>query len=273
VSVRDDFYRLRDQWIEETRCVAVDRLAHPTYKAIIALGPEVLPLLLEEMRDRPNHWSFALITLNGGVNPVPPPDYCQMGKVRAAWVKWGIEKGYLLPGVKERMPILFYKTKEQYGCFSNFSRHEVTIYGRTWKTSEHAFQAMKFAGHPEVVQRVWEAETPRDAANLGRDRSLPLRKDWDQRPSMGIEIAQPEDLVVRPVPAEPLFERVKDVIMYEVCFAKFHGNEEIRKVLLGTGDEPLIEDTTDDLYWGWGAEHIGENKLGRILMAVRSTLR
>lgn len=97
MSVRDDFYRLRDEWVEETKVLSVGKLSHPAYQAIIQLGPEVLPLLLEEMRDRPDHWSFAIITLNGGENPVPPPDYGQMRKVQAAWVKWGIEKGYLPP--------------------------------------------------------------------------------------------------------------------------------------------------------------------------------
>ena len=40
----------------------------------------------------------------------------------------------------------FYRVNEPYGAFSNFSPHPVTLKGRTWPTSEHYFQAQKFAG-------------------------------------------------------------------------------------------------------------------------------
>ena len=40
--------------------------------------------------------------------------------------------------------IRFYRENEEYGCFSNFSNHKVEIEGKTWPTTEHYFQAMKF---------------------------------------------------------------------------------------------------------------------------------
>ena len=52
--------------------------------------------------------------------------------------------------------IHFYSTKDDYGCFSNFSAHPVELKGQEWPTSEHYFQAQKFAGHPdeeEVARR------------------------------------------------------------------------------------------------------------------------
>ncbi len=53
------------------------------------------------------------------------------------------------------MPIYFYSTRDAYGCFSNFSAHGVELKGTWWPTSEHFFQAQKFAGtpHEELVQR------------------------------------------------------------------------------------------------------------------------
>ena len=39
------------------------------------------------------------------------------------------------------MAIYFYKINDEYGCFSNFSRHGFEIGGKYWKTSEHYFQA------------------------------------------------------------------------------------------------------------------------------------
>lgn len=53
------------------------------------------------------------------------------------------------------------------------------------------------------------------------------------------------------------------------CFSNFSRHE----VLLSTGDRPLIEDARDDPYWGWGSSMVGENKLGRILMAVRGQIQ
>ena len=66
-------------------------------------------------------------------------------------------------------PIHFYSTRDEYGCFSNFSRHPVFLKGKRWPTTEHYFQAQKFAGsrHEEEVRR---CKTAREAANLGRSR-------------------------------------------------------------------------------------------------------
>ena len=78
------------------------------------------------------------------------------------------------------MPIYFYHQNERpYGCFSNFSAHGFDLDGAWWPTSEHYFQAQKFAGTPHV-ETVRLAPTAMAAANVGRDRSLPLRADWDQ---------------------------------------------------------------------------------------------
>lgn len=178
------------------------------------------------------------------------------------------------------MAILFYRAEDPYGCFSNFSRHPVDIYGRVWRTSEHAFQAMKFLGSPVHMDAVFNAPTPGQAANKhGRNRSYPLRKDWDLQPGPNMlskelaDLPQPDDGIDRRgVEAEPLFARVKDVVMYEVCLAKFSQRMDLKAILLGTGQEVLIEDTTDDAYWGWGTSKVGENKLGRILMLVRQVL-
>ena len=47
-----------------------------------------------------------------------------------------------------QIQILFYATDKPYGEFSNFSRHPIEIGGVIWPTSEHYFQAQKFAGTP-----------------------------------------------------------------------------------------------------------------------------
>ncbi|MFI5843014.1 NADAR family protein [Catenuloplanes sp. NPDC051500] len=143
------------------------------------------------------------------------------------------------------MTIYFYGADEvPYGCFSNFSRHGFDLDGLWWPTSEHYFQARKFADarHADLIRR---AGTPLRAAELGRDRARPLRRDWD---------------------------RVKDDVMRRAVAAKFGAHADIRAILLSTGTEEIVEDTTTDRYWGRGRDGTGRNMLGRILMRTRARL-
>ena len=144
------------------------------------------------------------------------------------------------------MPIYFYRERDKpHGCFSNFSPHGFELDGKHWPTSEHYFQAMKFVGTPHEEQ-VRLAPRPMDAANLGRDKTLPPRPDWEQ---------------------------VKDDLMRRAVLAKFQAHADLREILLGTGDEELIEETSRDYYWGCGTDRTGKNMLGKILMETRGKLR
>lgn len=144
-----------------------------------------------------------------------------------------------------RVVIHFYTTTGEYGCFSNFSRHAIHLDGKRWPTSEHYFQAQKFRGteHEEAVRL---CKTPRQAAEMGRSRKLPLRRDW---------------------------ESVKDQVMLQAVRAKFSQHADQKAILLGTGDALLIEHTERDSYWGDGGDGSGKNRLGHILMQVREELR
>jgi N-glycosidase YbiA len=141
--------------------------------------------------------------------------------------------------------IHFYSVSGEYGCFSNFSPHPITLKGQTWPTSEHFFQAQKFAGTPDE-EEVQQAKSPMIAARMGRSRRRPLRKDW---------------------------ESVKDQIMHQAVLAKFTQHADLREVLLATADARIVEHTEKDAYWGDGGDGSGRNKLGQILMRVREELR
>lgn len=141
--------------------------------------------------------------------------------------------------------INFYLITDKYGCFSNFSRHHIYLKDKIWKTSEHYFQAQKFAG-TEFEEKVRLAPTPKEAANLGRNRKFPLRKDW---------------------------EEIKDKVMLEALEAKFTQHKDLKETLLSTGDALLVEHTNNDFYWGDGGDGSGLNKLGKLLMQVRENLK
>ena len=61
--------------------------------------------------------------------------------------------------------------------------------------------------------------------------------------------------------------------MRRAVLRKFETHADIRAVLLGTGDEELVEATSNDYYWGCGTNGTGQNRLGQILMEVRAILR
>ena len=81
--------------------------------------------------------------------------------------------------VMSRHVIFFYSTKDAYGEFSNFAAFPIEIDGRIWPTSEHYFQAQKFAGteHEELIRTTL---SPMTVAKIGRDRGRPLRADWEE---------------------------------------------------------------------------------------------
>jgi predicted NAD-dependent protein-ADP-ribosyltransferase YbiA (DUF1768 family) len=165
--------------------------------------------------------------------------------------------------------ILFYSPKEiPYGCFSNFSQHRVIFGGRTWETAEHIFQAMKFYPHrPDIIGMILNTVDPKQAAKIGRSRQNPIRPDWDNI----IPTLDPQVVDDGRGPA-PVIERVKDQFMYAIVQAKFTQHPDLQKVLLSTEASPILENTTHDSYWGWGLSQTGMNRLGKILMAIRSKM-
>jgi ribA/ribD-fused uncharacterized protein len=140
--------------------------------------------------------------------------------------------------------IRFYRVEDPYGGFSNFSPHPITLDGLQWPTSEHYFQAMKFAGTPHA-EAVRGAPTAMKAARMGRERERPLRPDWEQ---------------------------VKDDVMRAAVRAKFTQHADLQRILLDTGNQEIVEHTTNDAYWGDGGDGSGANMLGRILMEIRAEL-
>ena len=134
----------------------------------------------------------------------------------------------------------------EYAFLSNFYFSPMIIDNVVYTTNEHYFQAMKSL-NPKERQALVLAPTPGKSKHLGRKVSL--RKDW---------------------------EDIKEEVMLTGLRHKF-SNPELRKKLLATGNEELIEGTTwHDNYWGicdcetCGGQ--GKNRLGKLLMQVREEL-
>ena len=129
-----------------------------------------------------------------------------------------------------------------YRFLSNFYDAPVTYLGVTYANNEAAFQAQKCTDN--TVKAMFAKLNPSEAKKLGRN--VQLRPDW---------------------------ETVKYDVMYEVCKAKFEQNDDLREMLLDTGDAYLEEGNTwNDRCWGT-CRGVGENHLGKILMKIRDELQ
>lgn len=81
---------------------------------------------------------------------------------------------------------------------------------------------------------------------MGRDRKHALRRDWAS---------------------------VRLDIMAKALYAKFTQHEDLKALLLSTGESSLVEHTAQDDFWGDGGDGRGENWLGRLLMSLHDNLR
>ena len=132
--------------------------------------------------------------------------------------------------------------RAEHAFLSNFHRRPFDWRGRTWDTSEAAYQAAKTRDERER-ECIRAAPSPAAAKRLGR--RVDLRADW---------------------------ERVKDDVMRSILDAKF-AVPELRDALLATGDAELVEGNTwGDVYWGVCGGR-GRNQLGRTLMRIRDDVR
>ena len=95
-SVAQRFQKLAKQWQRETAhlSLATPMAQHPAYREIVGMGKEVVPLILAELRRRPDHWFIALEEITGEM-PIPEEDWGKLSRMAAAWIAWGEARGYV----------------------------------------------------------------------------------------------------------------------------------------------------------------------------------
>ena len=155
------------------------------------------------------------------------------------------------------------KFEGEYRFLSNFYPSEITHEGIVYPTNEHYYVAMKI-NEPQYIEIKGELKlldvkksrfyvscirTAGDVKRLGR--KLKVRDDWDD---------------------------VKLSVMEYGVRQKFNKHEDLKNMLLATGDEELIEGNHwHDTYWGVcecsKCGNKGLNNLGKTLMMVRDEIR
>ncbi len=146
--------------------------------------------------------------------------------------------------------------RNEYNFLSNFYRLETPIPENMifktrpdplfyFATSEHAYVACKMDNEKRRMY-IATMQTPGEAKRYGQ--TVDIRSDWDE---------------------------VRQSCMWDVLYAKFTLNPELKEKLLATGDRELIEGNWHrDTYWGvCKRSGEGENHLGRMLMELREYYR
>ena len=146
--------------------------------------------------------------------------------------------------------IPFYRANEKpYGAFSNLFRRPMEFEGRVYPTAEHAYQAGK-ARKDEVREWILSAPTASLVAMAAHGLYT-----WD---------------------IVPEWSRTKFDRMRKVLKAKFSQHEDLKKLLLSTGNARLVEagrtDNAVNRTWG-EVNGKGQNMLGVLLMEVRDEIR
>lgn len=135
----------------------------------------------------------------------------------------------------------------EFFMFNNFASFQVEWCGRLWQTSEHVYQAAHFfETAPDLAETIYKARSAHEAYKLAKANADKAPENW---------------------------EDIKEGIMLDICRHKLAQHGYIQKKLLETGDAPIVEDSPQDSFWGWGPDRTGKNALGKIWMQLRDELK
>jgi ribA/ribD-fused uncharacterized protein len=158
--------------------------------------------------------------------------------------------------------------KQTYSWLSNFYLSPVKYEGFWFPCSENAYQAKKSShlSNEEIARYIGTENISLNTKNLGYCYFSRIKPAEAKK--MG-----------RIIPVRPDWETIKVDVMKDIVRLKFTQSSELRKFLLATGDEELVEGNTwHDNFWGDcscnNCRSIkGTNMLGKILMEVREELK
>lgn len=96
MQLEQKFNSLARKWNRETiNLSSIQQMVlHPAYQEIIAMGHKVVPLILNQLKKKPDFWFWALRSLTGA-NPVTEEIRGDVIAMTKAWLDWGREHAYL----------------------------------------------------------------------------------------------------------------------------------------------------------------------------------
>jgi type I restriction enzyme S subunit len=148
--------------------------------------------------------------------------------------------------------VVFLKTNERFGGLSNMAPgFPLRVNGVRIRTSEALYQACRFPHLPDVQRKIIDEHSPMTAKMRGKPFRKDSRPDWDA---------------------------VRTKIMRWCLRVKLAQNwHEFGRLLLATGERPIVEQSRKDDFWGAMVTEdgslVGMNVLGRLLMELREQLK
>ena len=136
------------------------------------------------------------------------------------------------------------KFRGERNTFSNFFLTPITVWGMTFKSTEHAYNYRKAVemAHHTAAEEIRHAESGLDAMRIAE--SISTSDHWSN---------------------------IKQSVMYQLLQVKATQCSDFRSDLVASRGKLLVEDTSHD-FWGRGNNGDGLNMLGRLLMVLRDNL-
>jgi hypothetical protein len=93
-TLQEKFKRLLNEWQEESTFMSsmTEMVMLRSYQAIIGMGPDVVRIILNKLKQEPDYLFWALEAITGA-NPVLPENEGNLDRMANAWIKWGQENG------------------------------------------------------------------------------------------------------------------------------------------------------------------------------------
>ena len=97
VNTRHLFDALAEWWHEGTDALSSlnQKATHRAHRRIVAMGVQVVPYILEDLRDRGGHWEMTLAEITQESPPIPSGYPMNALGAREAWLQWGRDRGLL----------------------------------------------------------------------------------------------------------------------------------------------------------------------------------
>jgi len=137
-------------------------------------------------------------------------------------------------------PIEFIENRFHY--LSPFSAHPVRIWGETFATVEHAYQAARVKPSAER-ESIKNAPSPLDA----------WRRGQDCKNNCALRVSD--------------FDKVE--VMEELLRTKAAQHPDIVEILRESGGRTLLKNYDTDYFWGTGKDGSGKNIMGELWMKIR----
>ena len=170
--------------------------------------------------------------------------------------------------------LLFFGEANASGFLSNFygttssKTFRLVLDDQEWPSVEHYFQAQKFLPYyVNYAEKIRTAESPFIAKAFGSQQVRYTYPFQDHHR----EIARQSKVDGVTIRAD--WEEKKEEVMLRAVRAKFQQNPILGSKLLATNSAILKENSPYDAYWGVGRQGNGQNRLGVLLMTVRSEMQ